>query len=360
MKIAILGNANSIHIKRWAEGLHSKGIEIHVLTCNEVVEQYSSGVNIHQLTPYIPYGYIMAVGKLRKLLKKISPDILHAHYVSGYGTLAALSGYRNIMMSAWGADVYDFPYKSKGHHWLIKHNLRKACAIGSTSYCMREVIKGISPILPPIYVTPFGVDTSQFFPICTEGMNGKKKISIGTVKFLHKKYGVDTLIKSFAIVVSRCKEIEVELIIVGSGPEEEKLKTLSNSLGISHLVQFKGYIDNSLVPQVLNELDIYVALSRLDSESFGVAAVEANACNLPVVVSDVSGFREVIIDEETGFIVERDNPEEAANAICRLIESQSLRKRMGNAGRLHVVKNYSWEVSLNKMVSVYDELINEK
>ncbi|PMN67372.1 glycosyltransferase [Enterovibrio norvegicus] len=360
MKIAILGNANSIHIKRWAEGLHSRGIEIHLLTCNQSIEQYSPGIHLHKLTPSVPYGYILAVVSLRKLLKRIEPDVLHAHYVSGYGTLAALSGYNNLMMSAWGADVYDFPTKSKAHHWLVKRNLQKAKAIGSTSHCMHKVIKDIEGFLPPIYVTPFGVDTNLFCPSEKDVDSPNKKVSIGTVKLLHKKYGIDTLIKAFALAANRCNNTEVELTIVGSGPEEENLKALSRDLGISNLVQFKGYVENSLVPQILNEFDIYVALSRFDSESFGVAAIEANACSLPVIVSDVSGFKEVVVDGHTGLVVERDNPEDAANAICKLIENECLRAKMGNAGRKHVINDYSWEVSLSKMISVYDELINGK
>ncbi|NAW98851.1 MULTISPECIES: glycosyltransferase [unclassified Vibrio] len=357
MKIALLGNANSIHIRRWAEGLYSKGIEIHLVSCNPITEQYSEGIQLHQLTPYAPYGYIIAAVKLKRLLKRIRPDLLHAHYVSGYGSLAALSGYKNVMLSAWGADVYDFPGKSRFNHWLVKNNLQRARAIGTTSHCMLTVIKAITPVLPPIHVTPFGVDTNLFCPI-DKNMDGPKpKVSIGTVKLLHKKYGIDTLIKAFAIVVSHCKDTELELVIVGNGPEEENLKRLASSLGVSRLVQFRGYIDNSLVPQILNALDIYVALSRLDSESFGVAAVEANACSLPVVVSDVSGFKEVVVDGKTGLIVERDNPEAAAQAICRLVVNERLREKMGKLGRQHVLENYSWDVSLDKMIDVYDELI---
>ncbi len=199
MKIAILGNANSIHIKRWAEGLHDKGLDIHLLSCHAITMEYSSGISLYQLTPKTPYGYILAVWKLKKLLNRINPDLLHAHYVSGYGTLAMLSGYRDLMLSAWGADVYDFPRKSKLHHWLIAKNLKQCLGIGSTSHCMREVIESIHPKLPPVYVTPFGVETNLFRSV-KDRNHSNAQITIGTVKLLHDKYGIDTLIRAYSIV----------------------------------------------------------------------------------------------------------------------------------------------------------------
>src|SRR3546814_939066 len=82
---------------------------------------------------------------------------------------------------------------------------------------------------------------------------------------------------------------------------------------------------------MLARLDVFVALSQ--TESFGVAAVEAAMCGLPVLVSDAEGFVEVVDDGVTGFVVPRSSPEAAAQALDRLVTSQPLRQRMGNAGR---------------------------
>ena len=360
MKIALLGNANSIHIRRWAEGLFSRGLEVHLLTCHPIKESYSKGISLHQLNPLAPIGYLLAVRRLKKVLKSIQPDLLHAHYVTGYGTLAVLSGFQQLMLSAWGADVYDFPKKSRFHHWLVKRNLRSCKAIGSTSHCMLEVVKSISLDLPSIYVTPFGVDTDLFCLYPKSEVEQERRVRVGTVKLLHNKYGIDTLIRAFALVYEQYQHTDIELVIIGDGPEKESLKALASELGVSHLVDFKGYVDNTKVPLALSELDVFVALSRLDSESFGVAAVEANACGIPVVVSDVSGFKEVVVNEATGLIVARDNPEEAAKAIYQLVADSELRTNMGLRGRAHVAEHYSWDASLNRMIHVYEELCNEK
>ncbi|EGR4192238.1 glycosyltransferase family 4 protein [Vibrio cholerae] len=358
MKVAILGNANSIHVYKWVEGLFSRGIEVHLLSCHHTENSYSKGIHTYKLDPIAPLGYIFSVIKLRKLLDKIRPDILHAHYVTGYGTLATLSGYSPRLLSAWGADVYDFPQKSRLHHWLVEKNLSTCNAIGSTSICMSDVIRTISSKLPPVYITPFGVDTSLFFPKVKN--ENKEKIVLGTVKFLHAKYGIDILIRAFDLVLKQSECLNIELVIVGSGPEEMNLKSLASELGISHSVRFEGYVDNKNISQYINEFDIFIALSRLESESFGVAVIEASSCGIPVVVSNVSGFKEVVVQEITGIVVQKDCPKSAADAISRLVSDHDLRQKMGCSGRVHVMNNYSWDISLNKMICLYNEINNDK
>jgi glycosyltransferase involved in cell wall biosynthesis len=96
------------------------------------------------------------------------------------------------------------------------------------------------------------------------------------------------------------------------------------------------------VPAWLHRLDIYAAPSRLDSESFGVAVIEAGACGLPVVVSDAGGLPEVVRDGETGLVVPREDVPALQAALKRLALDPALRRRFGRAGRAHVERAYAW------------------
>jgi glycosyltransferase involved in cell wall biosynthesis len=117
-------------------------------------------------------------------------------------------------------------------------------------------------------------------------------------------------------------------------------------------------VSHQAVPGWLNRFDIFVAPSRLDSESFGVAAVEASACGIPVVVSDVGGLPEVVKNGSTGLIVPRDSPEELASALRRLLESATLREKMGETGRSFVVEEYEWEKCVDLMERTYHAAID--
>ena len=149
----------------------------------------------------------------------------------------------------------------------------------------------------------------------------------------------------------------MRLVIAGSGPDRESLEALAARLGVRDRVDFLGAIPNSEVPDLLRRLDVYVALSRLDSESFGVAIVEAAACSCPTLVSDAAGPAEVVEDGTTGIIVARNDADAAAAALTRLLQDPGLAREMGGAGRRHVVANYSWDHCLDVMENVYETAI---
>ncbi len=121
-------------------------------------------------------------------------------------------------------------------------------------------------------------------------------------------------------------------------------------------IRFEGHIAHKDVPAMLGRFDVYVAVSRDDSESFGVAVIEASACGVPVVVSDAGGLPEVVDHGTTGFVIRRDAPLELARMLCKLATDEALRMRLGAAGRLRVRKDYEWRGCVDRMIEIYREL----
>lgn len=360
MRIALLAGVTSIHTIRWANGLAERGHEIHVITCHSGGDPLLEKVTAHELPYKPPQGYFLNKFSLRKILASIQPDVLNAHYASGYGTLARLSGFHPCVLSVWGSDVYDFPEKSFLHRMLLKKNLLFADVVCSTSHVMAKQTRMICPELKEIPVTPFGVDTELFKPM--PELRDEQYITIGTVKKLAPKYGIDLLLKAFAHAREALKREDPEtanrlrLMIVGSGPQEKELMQLADNLAISDQSRWVRRVPHTDVPKYLNQMDIYVALSRLDSESFGVAIIEASACGIPVIVSDVGGLPEVVKDGETGMIVEKENVQEAGLSIVKLVKDSKLRRNMGKNGRQRVKDLFDWEANLEEMEKVYKRL----
>ena len=363
MKIAMLSGANSIHTLRWANGLNTAGHEVHVISQHRARETFAPGVQLH----LFPYGgilgyFIMAVS-VRRLLKNLRPDIVNAHYASGYATTARLVGYRPWLLSVWGSDVYDFPTKSPLHRALVRGNLRAADAVASTSHCMAKVTHALAPTLGQIAITPFGVDMEAYADAVPMPRAQPGRWVVGTVKTMADKYGIDTLIQAFALLLASLQASDPEMArqlhlrLVGDGPQMQALKQLATQLGVTERVQFVGHVDHTQVPHELAQLDVYVALSRLDSESFGVAIIEAGAAARPVVVSDAGGLPEVVLDGVTGLVVPRENPQAAADAIECLLCDADLRQRMGAAARRHVAQHYSWDACVETMLKVYERLV---
>lgn len=365
LKVALLSGGSSIHTIRWANGLSNAGVDVLLITQHDLLEQVVPAVRIRRLPHSGELGYFRNVPALRKILAAEKPDVLNAHYASGYGTTARLAGFQPLLLSVWGSDVYDFPEKSILHRWLLRKNLMAATKVASTSHAMAAQTRRIVPELGEIAITPFGVDTDYFVHGLAAVSSPDAPIVIGTVKVLKDKYGIDTLIDSMAVLVARLRRFghdtvpPVKLRIVGDGPQMGELKGRASHNGIGGLVEFVGRVPHEKVPDELRKLDIYVALSRLDSESFGVAIIEASACSLPVVVSDVGGLPEVVDDGVTGIVVPRENAEAAAVALERLVLDQQLRQTMGAAGRKRVANLYDWHQNVRQMISVYEDVVRE-
>lgn len=369
MKIALLSGASTIHTIRWANGLAEAGIEVHLISQHPLLEPLNPKVKAYVFSFKGVFGYFTMVPKVKKLLKKIKPDLVNAHYASGYATTARLVGYHPWVLSVWGSDVYDFPYKSPLHKKLVQDNLIYADKLASTSVCMAEQTQLLLPKIDlDIAITPFGVDTDYYDSLTTplSQKTNNNSIVIGTVKTLAPKYGVDTLINAFALILQSLSDThshiakKLTLRIVGGGPQEEELKELTKQLGIDNQVNFVGRVDSKDVPNELDKFDIYVALSRLDSESFGVAIIEAGAAGRPVVVSDAGGLPEVVINGKTGLVVPRENPQAAADAITQLILDRQLRITMGDNGQQHVATNYDWGKCIDIMIALYRETVKDK
>ncbi|WP_283163505.1 glycosyltransferase [Bordetella genomosp. 7] len=354
-RVALLGAANSIHTVRWANGLTQRGIAVHLLSLHRPAPELSDSVEFHPLPFGAPTGYFLAAPAVRRLLKKIGPELVNAHYATGYGLLARLADTRPLLLSAWGSDIYRFPCKSRLHRRILASNLNHATLIGSTSHAMAHRIKAVGNF--PVVVTPFGIDHLQFSPGERRRPSTAGPIVIGAIKGLEPQYGIDTLLQAFHIVVSQLERSHpdiarrLQLRIYGKGSQLSTLQQLAHELGVQDRVVFAGFIPHAEVPKALAELDVYVALSRQDS--FGVAILEASSCGVPVVVSDADGPAEVVADDETGFIVPVENPGFAAARIVDLVLDPQQRARMGACGREHVLRHYTWEHSLDVMLEAY-------
>lgn len=356
MKVMILAVAPNIHTRRWVSAMAGRGVEIVLATQHPVPPGlYPDTVRIVLLPFRGMAGYALNALPLRRLYERERPDFLHVHYVGGCGTTAYLSGVQPSLMSVWGGDVYDVPRRTPVHGWLVRHTLARARRISSTSEVMARQVRALG-IDRPITVIPFGVDTAAFRP--NDAPSLRTRLVIGTVKTLQPKYGIDTLIEGFALA---CRDPAFltrnpYLLIAGGGPYLGDYQLLAARLGLADRVGFAGGIEHEAVPAMLRRMDIYVAASRLDSESFGVAVVEASACGLPVVVSDAGGLPEVVADGETGLVIPRDNPAALADALLALSANPAACRAMGQAGRVRVKALFEWSRCVDQMLACYREM----
>lgn len=362
MRVLFLSAASSVHTVRWVNALAERGCEI-VLVSEKNHRTKEEAVTDKVKIIYLPFGgakgYYLNAPALQHIYKAGRFDVINVHYASGYGTLARVAKLPDIILNVWGSDVYEFPYESRVKEQILRKNLAYAGQLASTSHSMARQTEKFLAKKRTIAVTPFGVDTEWFKP--EEGLKTDHKDSFvfGIVKTLSPKYGVATVIKAFAAFTQRLpkkKKEKIRLEIYGKGELLDELKALAARLHLENQILFGGYVENRKIPSLLNRMDIFVLGS--ENESFGVAAVEAMSCELPVVATNASGFREVIEDGKTGFLVPVGDYEAMAEKMFILYGDDRLRESMGKAGRKRVEELYNWEKNVDEMMRVYREKEN--
>jgi L-malate glycosyltransferase len=357
MKILLLAPSKSIHTQKWALFYKEHNIDVKVVTfADHYSEENASKVDTAVLPKYLPgkLSYFNGVSALKKLIRQFQPDILHSHYVSSYGLVGALTGFKPHFVSVWGRDIFQFPTQNKLNKMLVQFTLNQAQVICSTSKVMAKETNLYTN--KNVYVTPFGVDLTKFRPI-PQPSDGR--IVIGTVKALSDKYGIGDLVKGFARVAEKHPEKDLHLMIIGDGPQRKEYEELAAKLNIADKTVFTGRVPNDEVPDYINKMDIFAVPSTENSESFGVAAVEAMACGVPVVVSDVGGLPEVVIDGETGYVVPKESPDQLADKFNYLIENPQLKEKIGKQAVQHVKEQYNWVDNANGMLNLYDQTLTK-
>jgi glycosyltransferase involved in cell wall biosynthesis len=355
LRVAMLGPANSIHLQRWAQAIAARGHALCVISqhrCEPALLPASATL------VWLPHGgtagYLLNLPRLRRALRHWRPDLLHAHYASGYGSSAMLAGFVPTLLSVWGSDVGEFPQRGALQAALLRHNLRRATALAATSRALAQQVQRLVPERRDIAVTPFGVDLQRFCP--RAGAAPQPGLTVGIVKTLAPTYGIDLLLRAFAGLLAddqlRNALPALRLLVVGDGPQRGELQALAAALGLgAQQLHFAGAVAHAAVPHWLQQMDLFVAPSR--AESFGVAVIEAGACGLPVVVSDAGGLPEVVRDGETGLVVPCGDVAALQAAMKRLLLDAALRARMGRAAREHVAREYAWEACVERMLACY-------
>lgn len=355
MRILLLADINSSHTRRWAEGLIRKGLTIAIWSTSSPKSDWFSPAGILFFQGPSPSGlvgkfnYFLSHKSVQKAIQSFRPNLVHAHYASSYGMIGRKTGFHPFFISVWGSDLFEFPNRNFWSSRLFAKNIRAADGVFATSKVMCDELK--NKWKTEVVQIPFGVDTHVFIPDKKNRFSTPENIVVGMVKSMEHVYGVDLLIRAFAMASARHPELGLKLLLAGTGSKLQEYKALAGRLKSDHAITFLGKIDYENVPYIHQEIDIFVNPSR--QESFGVSVLEASSCGKPVIASKVGGLTETIRDGETGVLVDSEDHEALCEAILVLAQDKELRNRLGKQGRDFVLDAFDWNMILEKMKSHY-------
>ncbi len=360
MRLCFLAAANSIHSYRWVKFFAQHGHEVTWISLAPSIFEPIPGV---QYTEYLvsgsPLALFRAAWKVRRLICRWRPDILHVHYVGTYGLVGILSGFHPVVMTAWGSDVL-LGRKSLIKKPLVTKILKTADLVTCDADHMRGAMTELGVDPGKIRVVYFGIDTKHFAP-CERNAENRTRLELHdeptviSLLNLEPIYDIETLIGAAAAVVKQVPD--ARFVIVGRGSQEQSLRQLADRLGVCDYIRFVGFVPNRELPAYLSSMDIYVSTSLSDA---GIAAstAEAMACGVPVVVTDTGANGKWIVNGDSGFLVPSRSPDRLAEKIVLLLKDSGLRARLGEKGRSVIQERNDYETEMSKMSALYASLLN--
>ena len=314
----------------------------------------------------IPYA-IPHLSSFKTFLETVkSNDLIHVH---GHPYLSSF-------LAAKIAKRYSKPLVLTQHNTFIEYNniwdtaeklndlavgkqvLKEADKIIVVSNATKNYILGLGADPEKIEVLHNGVDLNRFKPLTEVKEKMRKKLGIPkdvcvvlTVRRLVYKNGIDTLLDSAEIAVK--KNPKLVFVVVGKGPDFEEVKERIVHLGMQRNFRLTGFVSDKDLPFYYNVADFF-ALPSKSGEGLPLVALEAMACGLPVVATNVGGISEVM-NEDYGKLVPPNSPDSLAEAVLEFSckDLATLNKKL----RTIMEEKYSWDQNVEKLGKIYEELI---
>jgi N-acetyl-alpha-D-glucosaminyl L-malate synthase BshA len=350
----------------------ARGHTVHVFSDERPGRLGETNGNVHFHRVEIPSypqlkGSPYALGLTSKIVEvawRDGLDLLHAHYAVPHAISAYVA--RQVLRSAAPAIVTtlhgtDITLVGSDPSFLplTRFSIVESDAVTAPSAWLAEATyRNLDvPRDRAIEVIPNFVDTRRFAP-APDGPRaaGPRPAMLVHVSNFRSLKRVDDVVAIFGEARRRAPERAMTLQLVGDGPEHERIRGLVRAAGLDEWVQFLG--ERTDLPSVLRGADLFLLPS--ETESFGLAALEAMSCGVPVIASRVGGVPEVVIDGETGLLAPVGDVAAMAAHVVRLLADAPLRARLGAAGRRRAETAFPLEATVGRYEALYRRLLERQ
>lgn len=357
MKILFLADARSIHIQRWIDFFGKRGHQVTLISLEP-----AENVNCEKF--FIPskiktgfLKYFWAAPKIKKIVEKLNPDLISAHFIPNYGWIGARLNRKPLVVTSWGSDILISARKSFLHKKRAEYVLKKTDLVTSDSnYLTSEIVKLKVPE-NKILTYPMGVSAEFLCSSKIMADANKKIFKVISIRQLEPLYNISLLIEAIPHCLKRTGQ-QIEFLIGGEGSQKDFLVQLAEKLKIAGKVKFLGKLSQTELPHNLQDSDIYVSTSLSDSTS--VSLLEAMACQLIPIVTDIPGNREWIKDGENGFLVPVDKPELLAERITEAVQNYEKYQNWTEKNLNLVKEKANLGENLKKIEQKFIELVENK
>lgn len=330
---------------------------VHVIVsngCRKFEKSQVEGVSVTRVGRLGTIASMPVCPGLPSAIRRSPADIVHIHAPNPGAALAFfLSGNPAKVVITHHADTLGRKYLRKISDPIVVRLMERASRVLVTSSRYLRSSPELAPFREKCDIVPLGIDTylaSKANPASVEKL--RRRFPRGFI------LAVGRLVpyKGFDVLLRAMKQVDVDLVLIGTGPLAEDLKQLARSEWVEGKVIMPGRVEDTR--DYFAAASIFVLPSVTRAEAFGIVQLEAMAAGVPVINTDIdSGVPEVSVHGETGITVPPGDPGALASAIKMLLEQKELRERFGQAAKARVNAEYTADLMCTRTVRVYEEVL---
>ncbi|MFC4387642.1 N-acetyl-alpha-D-glucosaminyl L-malate synthase BshA [Gracilibacillus marinus] len=350
--------------------LARKGHEVHFITSSVPfrLEEFHPNIYFHEVEmnhypvfQYPPYDLTLAT-KMAEVIDAEKLDILHAHYAMPHAICALLAKDMaahqvKVVTTLHGTDItvlgIDLSLKK-----IIQYAIEKSDAVTAVSNSLVQQTKEMVGVNKDIHVVYNFINEKDYYKKINQKIKEKYNVQEDEKILIHiSNFRKVKRLQDVVHVFHQVQEhVQSRLLLIGDGPECKKTQELVQELGLQEKVLFLGKQKN--IPELLSIADIKLLLS--EKESFGLVLLEAMACGVVCIGTNVGGIPEVIVDGETGYIEELGDIQAIAHRVIQLFNNDTVRQTMSQASIDRVKQHFSSDEIRRQYEDVYYSVLGEK
>ena len=293
------------------------------------------------------------VWDFRRVVRRIEPDLIHAGPIQTCAFIAILSGFRPVLTMSWGFDLMEDVQRGKWWKFVTRYTLERSTFFTSDAQVTRNIAVeyGMDPDRTVVF--PWGVDLQHFAPDTDHWSLNTDNFTLFCNRSWEPRYGVDVLARAFVKVTGA--DPNVELMLLGGGSQAQTIRQILQRGGALDQVTFAGQIPQKDLPRYYHMADLYISPSHIDGSS--VSLMEALACGLPCLVSDIPANREWVSEGENGWLFPDGDAEALADRILQAIRERRALPEIGRRARQTAEEKADWPANALKLMDAYNRTI---
>ena len=356
MRVLYCSQGQAVHDRRFLAAIRDQGHDVTYLRLGGERMNGALPDGTHEIQAVRGVWPLVAPAQgiaLRSAVRSFQPSVIHAGPVQRGSFLTAVQGFGPLVTMSWGSDIL-MDARSGAGRVAAEYTLARSSAFLCDCEAVRTRAVELGMDRNRILTFPWGVDLEHFSPEPSSDLRKQlgwqENLVLISTRAWRSLYGLEILVQGF-IEAARA-EPHLRLLLLNAGPSARSIEAAIAGAKLSDRVHFAGLINQHRLPDYYRSADLYLSASRSDGSS--VSLLEAMACGLPAIVSDIPGNREWVEPGRTGWLFEDGNAAALAGRILEAVSTESERHSCSRGARRVAEQRADWSANALKLTEAYE------